>query len=79
MQVVGAAAWGPNTVYVIVPLAPLAAPDSAELIELAKMAVPEVSAPSGLTVSEGAALPTTVEAMPEPHVLAEDLSPASPP
>jgi hypothetical protein len=33
VQVDGALAWGPNTLKVIVPVAPAPAPDSVELIE----------------------------------------------
>jgi hypothetical protein len=43
VQVVGAVACGPNTVKVIVPVAPLVAPDRVELIELAAMTLPVVA------------------------------------
>jgi hypothetical protein len=42
VQLLGAVACGPNTVKVIVPVAPLLAPDKVELIELAVIACPAV-------------------------------------
>ena len=39
LQVLGALLWGPNTLNVIVPPAPLPAPDSVAVIELAGIAV----------------------------------------
>ena len=42
-QLLGALAWGPNTLNVIVPPAPLPAPDSDAVIELDEMATPVLS------------------------------------
>jgi hypothetical protein len=39
VQLVGADVWGPKTLNVTVPVAPLVAPDSVALIELAAIAV----------------------------------------
>jgi hypothetical protein len=78
VQVVGALACGPNTVNVIVPPAPLVAPESAELIELAAIVVPALPVDGGEAEVVVAFL-TTVEAIPEPHVLADEVLLASPP
>jgi hypothetical protein len=40
VQLDGAVVCGPNTVNVIVPVAPLVAPDRTELIEVAEIALP---------------------------------------
>ena len=68
VQVVGALACGPKTVNVIVPVAPLAAPDRTEEIEVVAIAVPESPAAGAVAVVVVAFL-TTVEAMPLPQVL----------
>jgi hypothetical protein len=77
VQLDGAVACGPNTVNVIVPVAPLVAPDKTELIALAAIAVPATPVAGAATVLVDAFL-TTVEAMPAPHVLLEVLLFASP-
>jgi hypothetical protein len=69
-HVVGAEACGPNTLKVTVPPAPAVAPDSAELIDVAAMAVPAVP-DDGAVAVVAVALVTAVEAMPAPHVLDE--------
>jgi hypothetical protein len=69
VQIVGALAWGPKTVNVIVPVAPLVAPLSAAVIEPVPMAVPGVSVAGAPAVSGAVALPTTVDAIPEPQVV----------
>jgi hypothetical protein len=74
-HVAGAVACGPNTVNVIVPPAELVAPDTAALIA-AVPAVPPAGAP---TVKAGDATPTTVEAIPLPHLLSALPLFASPP
>ena len=79
VQVVGAVAWGPKTVNVIVPVAPLVAPLSVAVIELAPMAAPAEADPGAPAVSGALALPTTVEAIPEPQVLLEAELLESPP
>lgn len=48
VQVLGALAWGPNTLKVIVPVAPVPAPDSVPLIELAAIAELVVPVPGPL-------------------------------
>lgn len=78
VQVVGALAWGPNTLNVIVPVAPADAPDSTELIELAAIAPPAFPVAGAEAVAAGAFW-TTVELIPLPHVLAEAVLPESPP
>jgi hypothetical protein len=77
VQVVGAVACGPNTVKVIVPVAPLAAPARVELIELEAIVVLTVSVagPDAVVV---VAFLTTVEAIPEPQVLLAALLLVSP-
>ena len=81
VQVVGAVAWGPKTVKVMVPVTAGAVvpPASAELMELAAMAVPAVPVPGPVAVSVGAALATTVSVIPEPQVEVAVLLLASPP
>ena len=78
VQVLGALAWGPKTLNVIVPVAPLVAPESVELIEPAEIAVPAVPVDGADAVVVVAFL-TTVEAIPLPHVLAEEVLLESPP
>jgi hypothetical protein len=58
VQAVGAAACGPNTLKVTLPLASLVAPESAELIALAAIAVPVASLAGAATVVV-VAFPTT--------------------
>ena len=77
VQLVGALVWGPNTVKVIVPVAPLVAPDSVELIELVPIAVLVASEAGALAVDVVAFL-TVVEVMPVPQVLLEALLLESP-
>ena len=69
VQVAGAEACGPNTLKVIVPVAPAVAPDNAEPIDDAASAVPAVplAGPDAVVV---VAFVTTVEDMDAPHVLA---------
>jgi hypothetical protein len=52
VQLAGAVACGPNTVKVIVPVAPLLAPDKVELIELAVIACPAVAEAGAATLVE---------------------------
>jgi hypothetical protein len=78
VQLVGAAACGPNTVKVIVPPAPLAAPDRVELIELAEIGEPATSL-AGADAVVAVAGRTFVEVMPAPHRLLATLLFASPP
>ena len=78
VQVEGALDCGPNTLNVIVPEALLVAALSAALRELAAMAVPAVPVDGAEDVVVVAFL-TTVEAMPDPHVLAEEVLLVSPP
>jgi hypothetical protein len=75
----GALAWGPKTVYVIVPPAPFVAPERPALSELLAIADPGEALAGADAVSEVTALATTVEAIPVPQVLAAALSLASPP
>jgi hypothetical protein len=78
-QVVGALACGPNTVNVIVPVAPLVAPDRVELIELVEIAVFVLSVAGADALVLGLAFATTVSAMPEPQALFDAALLASPP
>ena len=71
-HVVGALDCGPNTVNVTVPVALLVAPDSVEVIEPAAIAEPAVAVAGPEAVRVGFARATTVEVIPDPHVLAED-------
>lgn len=64
----GAVVWGPNTLKVIVPPAPAVPPERVDEIELAAIAVPEVSVAGAAAVAIVRFL-TTVEVIPEPHVL----------
>jgi hypothetical protein len=77
VQLVGAAACGPNTVKVIVPPAPLAAPVNVEAIDGAVIAVPGVllAGPPAVTL---VVFVTVVDVMPAPHALLEALLPESP-
>jgi hypothetical protein len=77
-HVVGALACGPNTVNVIVPPAPLVAPERAELIEPGPIAVPVASLAGAPTLVTVLALATAVEVIPLPHALADPLLLASP-
>jgi 16S rRNA C1402 (ribose-2'-O) methylase RsmI len=54
---------------VIVPPGVLTPPESVALIDEAGIAVPLISAPGPDTVVVVLAVPTTVEVIPEPHVL----------
>ena len=74
----GAVVCGPNTVNVIVPVAPLVAPDSVDPIEPVAIAVPDVSV-AGPDARIVVVFLTAVEVIPEPHVLAELLLLESPP
>jgi hypothetical protein len=74
----GAVVWGPNTLNVIVPVAPLVAPDSVELIELAVIALVDMPV-AGPDANVAVVFITAVEVMPEPQVLAELLLLESPP
>ncbi len=78
VHVVGAVACGPNTVKVIVPVAPLVAPTNVDEIELALTAVPEtpVAGPDAVAIVR---FVTTVEVIPVPHVLFEAELLESPP
>jgi hypothetical protein len=77
VQVVGAAACGPKTVKVIVPVAPAVAPDTVELIEPAEIAAAVVSL-AGPDALAFVAFLTTVELIPEPQELLEPRSVPSP-
>ena len=77
VQVVGALAWGPKTVTVIVPDPPLD-PLRVAVSEPAAIAVPVGSVLGAAMVNPGEALATTVEVIPLPHVLTELLLLASP-
>lgn len=78
VQLVGALAWGPKTLKVMVPVAPLVAPLSAALSEPVPMAVPVGSVDGAAAVIAALAVATTVEAIPDPQVLAELLLLVSP-
>ena len=78
VQLVGALAWGPKTVYVMVPLAPPVAPDRVEPMTLEEIAVPTFPVAGAAAVMVVAFL-TTVELIPLPHALVDDVSPLSPP
>ena len=80
VQVVGAVAWGPKTLKVMVPVA--FAPDDAASTEemlAVVMAVPAVPVPGPVAVIVGAALATTVSDIPEPQVEVAVLLLVSPP
>jgi hypothetical protein len=76
VHVVGAVDCGPNTVNLIVPVG-LLPPESVALIELVAMALPAPSAPGALTVLVVVFF-TTVEVIPFPQVLADELLLVSP-
>ncbi len=80
VQVVGAEAWGPKTVKVMVPVA--SEPDvaaKAPEIEPVATVVPAVPVEGSLVLSVDDALATIISGMPEPQVLASELLFASPP
>jgi hypothetical protein len=77
VQVVGGPGWGPNTVKVMVPLAPVVAPDRLELIELAAICDAAVPA-AGATAVVLVAFVTAVEVIPAPQPLFDGLLLASP-
>ena len=77
-QLVGAEESGPKTLKVIVPEG-LDPEPSAEVTELAPMAVPAVPFAGPVADAVGEAFPTTVTDMPEPQVLAAELLFESPP
>ena len=81
VQVVGALAWGPKTVKVMVPLTAGAVvpPASTELMLVAVMAVPIVPVPGPVAVSVGEALETVVSDIPAPQVDVAALLFVSPP
>ena len=81
VQVVGAVAWGPKTLKVMVPVTAGAVvpPASTELMELAAMAVPAVPVPGPPAVTVGANLATVVSDIVEPQVEVAVLLLASPP
>ena len=81
VQVVGAVAWGPKTVKVMVPVAAGAVvpPASTEEMFAVVMAVPIVPVPGPAAVSVGAALATTVSDIVEPQVEVAVVLLASPP
>ncbi len=80
VQVVGAEAWGPKTVKVMVPVAsePEVAAKAPE-IEPVAMVLPAVPVEGSLVLSVDDALATIISGMPEPQVLASELLFASPP
>jgi hypothetical protein len=80
VQVVGAEAWGPKTVKVMVPeaLEPDVAAKAPE-IEPVAMVLPAVPVEGSLVLSVDDALATIISGMPEPQVLASELLFASPP
>ena len=79
VHVAGAVACGPNTLNVIVPVAPLVPPDRLALIAKAAIALPAAPEPGPDALVVVVAVPTTVEAIPLPHALADAASLASPP
>jgi hypothetical protein len=78
VHVAGAVAWGPNTVNVTVPVAPAVAPESAELTEPVEIAVPTFPL-AGPDAVRAVLFLTTVEDIPLPHVLADEVLFVSPP
>jgi hypothetical protein len=68
VQLLGAVACGPNTVKVIVPVAPLPAPDKVELIEPAAIACPAVPDAGAATVVVVPATTVWVMALPHPEL-----------
>jgi hypothetical protein len=79
VHVVGAEDCGPNTLKVIVPVAPLVAPDKVEAIELAPIATPVVPVTGADTLVLVALETTVVMLMPAPQPLLEAPLLASPP
>ena len=71
VQSLGAPDCGPKTLKVIVPVAPLVPPNKPELIDPVEIAVPDVSVAGAVAVTAVEFL-TTVDVMPDPHVLAEE-------
>jgi hypothetical protein len=61
VQLVGAVAWGPKTLKVIVPPASLVAPESVELIEVAAIPVPVASVAGAVAVVVVALWTTSVK------------------
>ncbi len=80
VQVVGALAWGPKTLKVMVPVA-FAPEDAASAEEMLAVviAVPAVPVPGPVAVTVGAALATIVSDIVEPQVDVAVLLLASPP
>jgi hypothetical protein len=78
VQVDGAEPCGPNTVNVIVPLAPPVAPVSAEPIDPAPIAVP-VTPVAGADTVLAVTFATVVDVIPAPQPLFDGPLPASPP
>jgi hypothetical protein len=78
VQVVGAVVCGPKTLKVIVPLAPLVAAASVELIEPAAIAVLVASVAGAAALVVVVAFETMVDDIPDPHVLADALLLVSP-
>jgi hypothetical protein len=78
VHTLGAVACGPNTLKVTVPPAPLAAPDSADPIALAGIAVLAVPAVGPAAVVAVGVFCTTVEFIALPQGLVEARLPASP-
>ena len=81
VQVVGAVAWGPKTLKVMVPVAAGAVvpPARTEVMLAVAMAVPAVPVPGPAAVTVGANLATTVSDIVEPQVEVAVLLLASPP
>jgi hypothetical protein len=77
-HVVGADAWGPNTLKVSVPPAAPGAPASVELIELAGIAVPAFAAAGADALFVVVAFPTGVDPIALPQALVEPTLLASP-
>ena len=78
VHVVGALACGPKTVKVIAPPAPLVAPVRTALRAPLPIAVLVASVAGAPAVIDVLAFATTVEVMPDPHVLADDVLLPSP-
>jgi hypothetical protein len=78
VQVVGAEAWGPKTVKVMVPVG-LDPPERSDEILPAEMAVPAVPVAGPDAVRVVVALATTDSDMPDPQVDAAELLFESPP
>ena len=78
-HVTGAVDCGPKTLNVIVPVAPLVAPESAEEIELLAIAVLVASVAGAAAVSAGPEMLTTVELIVAPQALFDAALLESPP